>query len=146
MQAWLGGKSNVFLILLTFGGRCNRCFWDIWLKILRLPNFNMLFQLVLTKFFKSESFCVYWKLIMWSQSCKEPTRLRHTVLQFCLTCCLDDVCKVLWHLNESLRRKLLNYASNKLQLGLFSWFTCTKICVCWLGRHLGKACNKVFQR
>ena len=48
----------VFLIqmLLTFGGRCNRYFWDIRLKILRLPNFNMLFQLVLTKFFKSELF------------------------------------------------------------------------------------------
>ena len=25
-----------------------------WLKIYRLPNFNMLFQLVLTKFFKSK--------------------------------------------------------------------------------------------
>ena len=48
----------VFLIqiLLFFGGRCNRYFWDIWLKIYRLPNFNMLFQLELTKFFKSELF------------------------------------------------------------------------------------------
>ena len=48
----------VFLIqmLLTFGGHCNRCFWDIRLKMLRLPNFKMLFQLVLTKFFMSELF------------------------------------------------------------------------------------------
>ena len=48
----------VFLIqiLLFFGGRCNRYFWDIRLKINRLPNFNMLFQLVLTKCFKSELF------------------------------------------------------------------------------------------
>ena len=43
-------------MLLTFGSRCNRYFWDIRLKILRLPNFNMLFQLVLLKFFKSELF------------------------------------------------------------------------------------------
>ena len=43
-------------MLLTFGGRCNRYFWDIRLKILRLPKFNMLFQLVLTKVFKSELF------------------------------------------------------------------------------------------
>ena len=31
--------------------RCNRCFWDIRLKIYRLPNIYMLFQLVLTNFF-----------------------------------------------------------------------------------------------
>ena len=48
----------VFLLqmLLTFGGRYNRYFWDTPTKILRLLNFNMLFQLVLTKFFKSELF------------------------------------------------------------------------------------------
>ena len=48
----------VFLIqiLLICGGRCNRYFWDVGLKIYRLPNFNMLFQLVQTKFFKSELF------------------------------------------------------------------------------------------
>ena len=48
----------VFLIqmLLTFGGRCNRYFRDIQLKVLRLPNFNMLFQPVLTQFFKRELF------------------------------------------------------------------------------------------
>ena len=48
----------VFLIqmFLTFGGRRNRYFWDIRLKILRLPNFNMLIQFVPAKFFKSELF------------------------------------------------------------------------------------------
>ena len=48
----------VFLIqiLLLFGGLRNRYFWDIRLKIYGLSNFNMLFQLVLTKFVKSELF------------------------------------------------------------------------------------------
>ena len=56
-------KDWVIQKLLTFGGRCNRYFWDICLKILRLPNFNMLFQLVLTKL---NCFRVYRKLITWS--------------------------------------------------------------------------------
>ena len=30
--------------------------FEIWLKVYRSPNFNMLFQLMLTKFFKSELF------------------------------------------------------------------------------------------
>ena len=63
MQAWLGGKV-VFLIqmLLTFGRRGYRYFWDVRLTIVR---FNMLFQPVLTKFFKSEPFSclIYRKLI-----------------------------------------------------------------------------------
>ena len=50
------GWQELLFILLNFGGRCNRYFWDIRLKIYRLPNFNMLFQLVLTKCFKSELF------------------------------------------------------------------------------------------
>ena len=51
----------VFLIqmLLTFGGLCNRYFWDIRLKTLRLRNFNMLFQLVLTKFFKKRAIFLF---------------------------------------------------------------------------------------
>ena len=75
MQAWLGGKV-VFLIqmLLIFGGRCNRYYWDIRLKILRLLNFNMLFQLVLQKFSKANCFRVYRKFITCSQSCKEVIR------------------------------------------------------------------------
>ena len=39
-------------ILLFFGSHCN----DIQLKIYRFPNFNMLFQFLLTKFLKSELF------------------------------------------------------------------------------------------
>ena len=48
----------VFLIqlLLIFSGRCNCYFWDIWLEIYRLPNFNRIFQLVLLKLFKSGLF------------------------------------------------------------------------------------------
>ena len=42
----------VQMLLALIGGRCNH-FGDIQKKILRLPNFNMLFQVVLTKFFKS---------------------------------------------------------------------------------------------
>ena len=64
----------IFLIqmLLTFGGCCSRHFLDIQLKILRLPNFNMLFQLVLTKFFKSELFSCLRKVDHVIKSCKEP--------------------------------------------------------------------------
>ena len=67
----------VFLIKMspTFGGRCNRYFRDIRLKILRLPNFNMLFQLVLTKFFKSELFSCLTKVDHVIKSCKEPIPL-----------------------------------------------------------------------
>ena len=43
-------------ILLIFGGRCNRYFSDVLLRIYRLPNFNMLFQFLLTKCSKSELF------------------------------------------------------------------------------------------
>ena len=44
-----------FLIqILIFGGRCNRYFWDIRLKLYSFINFSMLFQFVLTKFSKSE--------------------------------------------------------------------------------------------
>ena len=73
MQAWLVSKV-VFLvqILPTFGGRCNRYFRDIRLKILRLPIFNMLFQLVLTKFFKVELFSCLPKVDHVIKSCKEP--------------------------------------------------------------------------
>ena len=46
--------------------------FDIRLKILRLPNFNMLFQLVLTKFFKSELFSCLSKADHVIKSCKEP--------------------------------------------------------------------------
>ena len=63
-----------FLIqmLLIFGGRCNRYFKDIRLKILRLSKFNMLFQLVLPKFFKSELFLCLPKVDHVITSCKGP--------------------------------------------------------------------------
>ena len=47
-------------------------FGDIRLKILRLANFNMLFQLVRTKFFKSELFSCLPKVDQVIKSCKEP--------------------------------------------------------------------------
>ena len=53
---WVAKVVFLIQMLLTFGGCCNRCFWDIRLKMLRLPNFNMVFNLVLTNFFKSELF------------------------------------------------------------------------------------------
>ena len=57
MQAWLGGKSCFLIWMLqTFDSRFSSYFWDTRLKILMLLNFNMFFQLVLTKFFKSELF------------------------------------------------------------------------------------------
>ena len=59
-------------MLLTFGGRCNCYFWDIRLKMLSLPNFSMLFQLVLTKFFKSELFSCLPNLDHVIKSCKGP--------------------------------------------------------------------------
>ena len=53
----MGGKSCF--------SHTNPC--DIQFKIYRFPNFNMLFQLVLTKFFKGELFSKLTKLIDASQ-------------------------------------------------------------------------------
>ena len=63
--------SHTVQMLATFGCRCNRCFWDTRPKILRLPEFNMLFQLVLTKFFKNELFSCLPKIDQVIKSCKE---------------------------------------------------------------------------
>ena len=52
---WMAKVVFLIQMLLTLGGRYNRNFGDTQLKVLRLLNFNMLFQLVLTKFFKSFS-------------------------------------------------------------------------------------------
>ena len=62
--------SHTVQMLPTFGCRCNRCLWDIRLKILRLPEFNMLFQPVLTKFFKNELFSCLPKVDHMIKSCK----------------------------------------------------------------------------
>ena len=69
---WMAKAVSLIQMLPTFGGRCNRYFWDIRLKILRLPNFNMLFQLVLTKFFISELFLCLPTVGHVIKSCKEP--------------------------------------------------------------------------
>ena len=50
------GFSHTNSSNFRFGGRCNRYFWDTRLKMYRLPNFNLLFQFMLTKFLKSELF------------------------------------------------------------------------------------------
>ena len=53
---WMAKVALLIQILLIFGGRCNHNFSDIRLEIYKEPNFNMLFQLVLTKIVKSELF------------------------------------------------------------------------------------------
>ena len=75
----------VFLVqmLPTFSGRCNHYFGDIRLKILRLPIFNMLFQMVLTKFFKRDLlFLCLSKVDQVIKSCKEPIPLTIISLAF----------------------------------------------------------------
>ena len=67
---WMAKVVFLIQMLPTFGGRCNCYFWDIWLKIRRLPNFNMLFKLVVTKIFKVNCFRVDRKLITWSSHAK----------------------------------------------------------------------------
>ena len=56
---WMAKVVFLKQMLPTFGGRCNRCFWDIRLKILRLPNFNMLFSFCWPNFSKVNCFLVY---------------------------------------------------------------------------------------
>ena len=55
--------------------------------MLRLPNFNMLFQLVLTKFFKSEVFSCLLKVGHVIKSGKEPINsvAGHFVIQYILS-------------------------------------------------------------
>ena len=69
---WVAKVVFLIQMLLTFGGCCSRYFWEAGLKTLRSPNFNMLFQLVLTKFFKSELFSCLPKVGHVIKSCKEP--------------------------------------------------------------------------
>ena len=73
IQACLDGKICLsHTNASNFGGRCNRYFSDIGPKLLRLPNFDMLFQLVLTKFSKRELFSCLPKVDHVIKSCKEP--------------------------------------------------------------------------
>ena len=66
---WMAKVVFLIQMLPTFGSHCmNYCFfWGIGLKILRLPNLNMLFQLLLC-------FRDYRKLI---KTCEEPLKWNH---------------------------------------------------------------------
>ena len=64
---WMAKVVFLIQMLPTFCGRCNCYFWDIRLKILRLPTFNIPFQLVLRQL---NCFRVYRKLITWSSHAK----------------------------------------------------------------------------
>ena len=72
---WMANVFRLLQILLTFGGRYNRYFWDIRRKMYRLINFNMFSQLVLKKIYKSELFPFLPKvdhvLITWSTNAKK---------------------------------------------------------------------------
>ena len=80
-------------------GRCNRYFWDIRLKIDRLPNFLMLFQLVLTNCFKSELFLCLLKVDHLINQCKRP---------------------IVWHKSRAIMAALDDFY---MYLGP-SWFSC----------------------
>ena len=70
---WVAKVVFLIQMLLTFDGRCNSYFLDIRrLKIHWFPNFNMLFQLVLTKLFRSELFSCLVKVDHVINSCKGP--------------------------------------------------------------------------
>ena len=79
-QAWLGGKSCFLIqILLIFGSHCNRYFWDMWLKIYMFLNFDVLFQLLLTKFSKSEGFASLQKDDHVTNYCKRAIVVKVTI-------------------------------------------------------------------
>ena len=56
LSDWVAKVVFLIQILIIFGGHCINATFDIQLKIYGLPNFDILFQLVLTTFFKSELF------------------------------------------------------------------------------------------
>ena len=58
---WVARVVILIQIHLIFSGRYNPYFWDIRLKIYRLPN-NIVFQLMLTKFFKGKLFLCWPKV------------------------------------------------------------------------------------
>ena len=61
--------------------------------MLRLPNFNMLFQLVLTKLFKSELFSWLPKVGQVIKSCKDSTILVTFVETVVMIHILPPICK-----------------------------------------------------
>ena len=69
---WVARVDFLTQIVLIFGGRCDRYFWDIRQKIYSLPYFNMLFQFLLTKRFESELFLCLQKVDHVIKLCKRP--------------------------------------------------------------------------
>ena len=126
---WMAKVVYLIQMLPTFGGRCNRYFWDIRLKILRLPNFNMLFQLVLTKFFKSELVSCLPKVGYVIKSCKEPIQLTepsHSFITFFKSGTRTDP----FYLRKLRQNQSRNYERNltsclqHLRLYFFTLFLC----------------------
>ena len=75
MQARQGGKSCFsHTNASNFRQPLKSLLLRYMLKILRLPNFNMLFQLMLTTFFKSELFSCLPKVDHVIKSCKGPIK------------------------------------------------------------------------
>ena len=66
------GKEILIQILLLFGGRYNRPFSEIRVKIHNLLNFNMLFQFQLSQLSKSELFSCLQKVDHVTNYCKRP--------------------------------------------------------------------------
>ena len=69
------GLAYHLIILLIFGGCCNRYIWDIRLKMYRLPfsNFNMLFQLALFSCLPNVDYIrdqLIQKAYFWNVQCK----------------------------------------------------------------------------
>ena len=124
---WMGKVVYPIQMHPTFGGRCNRYFWDIRVKLLRLPNFNMLFQLLLTKCFKSELFLCWPKVSHAIKSCKEPIM----VLPF--YCISTAFCRVIEHgLNIYIRLNSKTTCSHDCVHALL--FHCICICICEYNR------------
>ena len=97
----------VFLIQipLTFGGRYNRYFWDTKLKLHKLLDFNVLFQLLLTKFVKSELFSWLPKVDNVIKSCKEPTA--NGRFTFKHTCIKESTESFVVHLQPGVNKKFV---------------------------------------
>ena len=68
---WVARVVFLIQILLIFGDRCNRYFWDVRLNSYRLLNFNTLFFSSCWQHFpKANHFRVFTKLITWPTTAK----------------------------------------------------------------------------
>ena len=70
---WMAKFVYLIQMLPTFGGSCNRYFWDIRLKLLRFPNFNMLFQPVQEIFQK-------WTVFVFTESWSRDQDMQKSLL------------------------------------------------------------------